>query len=59
MHCYRFGHSPVDVYQFLINKGYNGLYIGNEYSEKKDNIRIDKLVKPNIKNILNGNYYFY
>tara|TARA_B110000008_G_C16945508_1_gene554245 strand:- start:610 stop:1575 length:966 start_codon:yes stop_codon:yes gene_type:complete len=59
MHCHRFGHSPVDVYQFLINKGYNGLYIGNEYSEKKDNIRIDKLVKPNIKNILNGNYYFY
>ena len=58
VHCQRFGHSPVDVYQFLINKGYNGLFIGNEYSKEKINIRINELVKPNIKNLLNGNYFF-
>ena len=58
IHCQRFGHSPVDVYQFLINKGYNGVFIGNEYTKEKTNIKIDELVKPNIKNLLNGNYFF-
>ena len=58
VHCQRFGHSPVNVYQFLINKGYNGVFIGNEYTKEKTNINIDELVKPNIKNLLNGNYFF-
>ena len=67
MHCQRFGHFPVDVYQFLINKGYKGLFIGNEYThwvdniqytKEKANIKIDELIKPNVKNLLNGNYFF-
>ena len=58
MHCQRFGHFPLDVYQFLINKGYKGVFIGNEYTEEKTNISIDKLASPNVKNILNGNYFF-
>ena len=58
IHCQRFVHSPVDVYQFLTNRGYNGVFIGNEYTKEKTNIKIDELVKPNIKNLLNGNYFF-
>ena len=58
MHCQRFGHFPVDVYQFLINKGYKGLFIGNEYTKEKANIKIDELIKPNMKSLLNGNYFF-
>ena len=58
MHCQRFGHFPVDVYQFLINKGYKGLFIGNEYTKEKANIKIEELIKPNVKNLLNGNYFF-
>jgi len=58
MHCQRFGHSPLDVYKFLINKGYEGLFVGNEYTEKKNNISIEELTKPNVSNLLNGNYFF-
>jgi FkbM family methyltransferase len=58
MHCQRFGYSPMDVYQFLINKGYKGVFIGNEYTEEKANTSIDELAKPNVTNLLNGNYFF-
>ena len=58
MHCQRFGHFPEDVYQFLINKGYKGLFIGNEYTKEKANIKIDELIKLNVNNLLNGNYFF-
>ncbi len=58
MHCQRFGHSPLDVYNFLINKGYKGLFIGNEYTKEKNNISIKELTKPNASNLLNGNYFF-
>ena len=58
MHCQRFGHSPVDIYQFLLSKGYKGLFIGNEYTKEKTNIRIDELISPNVNNLLNGNYFF-
>ena len=58
VHCHRFGHLPVDVYQFLLSKGYSGLFIANEYTKKKVSVEIDKLTKPNINNLLNGNYFF-
>ena len=58
IHNHRFGYSLKDVYQFLMNKGYNGLFIGNEYTKEKKDITFEKLTKPNIKNLLNGNYYF-
>ncbi len=58
MHCQRFGHSPVDIYQFLLSKGYKGLFISNEYTKEKTNIRIDELINPNVNNLLNGNYFF-
>ena len=58
MHCQRFGHAPLDVYKFLIDKGYKGLFIGNEYTEEKNNISIEELTKPNVSNLLNGNYFF-
>ena len=58
MHCQRFGYSPMDVYQFLINKGYKGVFIGNEYTEEKANTSIGELAKPNVTNLLNGNYFF-
>ena len=58
VHCHRFGHLSADVYQFLLSKGYSGLFIANEYTKEKTNIEIDKLTKPNINNLLNGNYLF-
>jgi FkbM family methyltransferase len=58
MHCDRFGYAPIDVYQFLLSKGYNGLFIGNEYTKEKTDIKINDLIKPNVKNLLNGNYFF-
>ena len=58
VHCHRFGYLSADVYQFLLSKGYSGLFIDNQYTKKKTNIEIDKLTKPNINNLLNGNYLF-
>jgi len=58
VHCHRFGYSPNDVYQFLLSKGYSGLFIGNEYTKEKTNEEIHKLTKPNVNNLLNGNYLF-
>jgi len=59
IHCDRFKYSPEDVCNFLINKGYDGLYIGNEHSKKLNDINIDEFEKLNLKNLKNGNYYFY
>ncbi len=58
IHCDRFEYLPEDVYNFLFNKGYDGLYIGNEHSKKLNDINIDEFEKPNLKNLKNGNYYF-
>ena len=58
MHCDRFGYAPIDIYQYLLSKGYNGLFIGNEYTKVKTDIKINDLIKPNVKNLLNGNYFF-
>ena len=43
---------------FLLSKGYSGLFIGNEYTKEKTNEEIHKLTKPNVNNLLNGNYLF-
>tara|TARA_B100000767_G_C19711537_1_gene513029 strand:- start:461 stop:1384 length:924 start_codon:yes stop_codon:yes gene_type:complete len=59
IHCDRFGYLPEDVFNFLYNKNYNGLYIGNEHSKKLNDLNINELEKPNMKNLKNGNYYFY
>ncbi len=59
IHCDRFQYLPEDVCNFLFNKGYDGFYIGNEHSKKLNDINIDELEKPNLKNLKNGNYYFY
>ena len=58
IHCHRFGYSPLDVYQFLTNKGYRGLFIGNEYTKKIKSDEINELIEPNASNIFNGNYFF-
>ena len=39
VHCHRFGYSPIDVYQFLLSKGYNGLFIGNQFTKEKTNLK--------------------
>ena len=44
--------------RYLSIKGYKDLFIGNEYTKEKANIKIDELIKPNVKNLLNGNYFF-
>ena len=59
IHCDRFGYLPEDVCNFLFNKGYDGFYIGNEHSKKLKDINIDEFEKINLKNLKNGNYYFY
>ena len=59
IHCDRFEHLPEDICNFLFNKGYDGRYFGNEHSKKLNDINIDEFEKPNLKNLKNGNYYFY
>ena len=59
MHCNRFGHKPFDVLSYLIKKNYQVFYIGNEYSDKKENYNMKDLVKPDLKNLPNGNYFFF
>ena len=58
VHCHRFGYSPNDVYQFLLSKGYSGLFIGNQFTKEKTNVEINELIKPNENNLSNGNYFF-
>ena len=59
MHCNRFGHKPFDVLNYLIKKNYQAFYIGNEYSDKKENYNMKDLIKPDLKNLPNGNYFFF
>ena len=44
--------------KYLSIKGYEGLLIDNEYTKEKANIKIDELIKLNVNNLLNGNYFF-
>jgi len=44
---------------YLIKKNYQSFYIGNEYSDKKENYNMKDLIKPDLKNLPNGNYFFF
>lgn len=48
IHCKRFGHTPQEVIQFLVTRGYEGKYI----NEKGDLERFE------VAHPLNGNYFF-
>ncbi|MGD1237797.1 FkbM family methyltransferase [Mycobacterium seoulense] len=48
IHCRRFGHTPQDVYQYLVERGYEGRYI----TDGGDLVDLDPQHLPN------GNFWF-